>query len=458
MSAESERFFLFIGTNWYGDAAADKVRAAGITVRRKVLYSRPGNWETILPILADPMIMGAVVKLTPSIYLRIAAPGYRESAQQLFRALAAVPHVVFVHQSILAGIDTRLPDIFDELDDDEDDEYREQWRSQLFRLPPGAVRATVDSLLEEYGINVIPYETNAEMSVLATAFIDDNENNLLFRVYVPSGRLYAAEADKLLSLFRDWLSGVGKHGVRQDGYKTAAGQVYEFFGDESLQRTEISREFDVFSKFLTTCVEDPAAATVTLSGAGLNRGAAESVVARYGKEVRRLQLDIRQERETRLLSIRHGLEAELLDAGTEVSFPWAEVDEMVHSLVPGVRDLRPMRLLTLSPGGPTTPVTLNISQNIVNAVQSTVVQSIQGTSNLGASAKEMLDLVSRFGGVEKVALESAIYELEDSDARSADRLGARQKLKAFLFQLGGKVEDAALHVLQTYLETKMLGR
>lgn len=452
MNAESERFFLFMGTEWYRDAAADKAKATGIKARRKVLYSRPENWETILPILADPMIMGAVVKLTPSTYGRMADPHYRELTRKLFKALGAVPNAVFVHQSILAGQDTRLPDLFGE------DEDAENWRSQTFRLPDDEVRAFVANLMEENEINLIPYETNAELPVLASAFIDDNEKNLLFRLYVPSGRLYAAEADKLLSLFQDWLSSVGKHGVRQDGYKTAAGQVYEFFGDESLQRADMPRAFDVFSRFLTACVEDPAEATATLSGAGLNRGAAEAMVARYGKELRRLQLDIRQERESRLLAIRHGLEAELLDTGANVSLPWNQINEMIDSLVPNIGDLEPMRLLAPPPGTLSPPMTLNISQNIVNAVHGTVVQSVYGTANLGASAKELLDLISRFGEADAAELESAVYEIEDSDARPADRLGARQKLKAFLFKLGGQAEDVALHLLERYLETKILGK
>lgn len=103
-------------------------------------------------------------------------------------------------------------------------------------------------------------------------------------------------------------------------------------------------------------------------------------------------------------------------------------------------------------------MTLNISQNIVNAVHGTVVQSVYGTANLGASAKELLDLISRFGEADAAELESAVYEIEDSDARPADRLGARQKLKAFLFKLGGQAEDVALHLLERYLETKILGK
>jgi len=64
----------------------------------------------------------------------------------------------------------------------------------------------------------------------------------------------------------------------------------------------------------------------------------------------------------------------------------------------------------------------------------------------------------QFGGTGAAALESAVYEFEDPDARPADRLGAKQKLKAFILQLGGKVEDVALHLLERYLETKILGK
>jgi hypothetical protein len=467
MGAPSGGFFLFIGTHWYGDAAADKLKASGIPIKRKVLYSRPDNWASIYLVLADPSLMGAVVKLTPTAYRMIASPAYAEPARQIFQALSSVSHVVFVHESLLSGKSQIPRTLFEEeeynlandplLDPNDPDSYKSDWRSDVLQLPDRNVRATVSSILEENSINVISYQTNAELSVLATAFIDDNERNLLFRLYVPSGRLYAAEADKLLSLFRDWLSSVGKHSVRQDGYRTAAGQVYEFFGDESLQRHEISREFDLFSKFLTECVENPAVAAGTLSGAGLNRRTAEVMVARYGKEVRRLQMDIRQERESRLLAIRHSLEAELLDAGINVSPPWAEINDMIDSLVPVSGDLRPTRLLAFAPAMSTTPVTLNVNQSVINAIQSTVVQSVYGNANLGSTAKELLDLARRFGGAESAALESAIYEFEDPDARPADRLGARQKLKTFLLQLGGKVEDVALHVLQAYLESKVQG-
>lgn len=54
--------------------------------------------------------------------------------------------------------------------------------------------------------------------------MDAEDTGLIFRAYVPSDRLYAAELDKFLSLFRGWLGGVRGHSIRQDGYETRAGK------------------------------------------------------------------------------------------------------------------------------------------------------------------------------------------------------------------------------------------
>ena len=288
--------------------------------------------------------------------------------------------------------------------------------------------------------------------------LDSDEGNLLFRIYIPSGRLYAAEADKLLSLFQDWLNCAGRHGVRQDGYRTAAGQIYEFFGNESLNRQELSREFTDFSSFLAMCLDNTQGAIVALSRVGLNVQLAERMVARYSKEIRRLQLDLHHARESRLLDIRHSLESELLDTAIS-SEQWSQICWAIDVLVPEVGGIDPLPLLALPrPVPPTVPVMVSINQlnqQVISAVESTVTQNIQGTINLGAQAKELMDLVSRFGGQETTTLESAVNEFEDPAARSDNHVRAKQRLRKFLVQLAGKVEDATLAALMKYLETKV---
>lgn len=359
---------------------------------------------------------------------------------------------MFVHEEILTGKPSARSVGYDDRENSET--YYVDESTPYFPPLEESVRNAASQLYERYGINIVPYLTNAELSVLASAFIDDNENNLLFRVYVPVGRLYAAEADKLLSLFQDWLSRVGRHHIRQDGYRSSAGQVYEFFGDASLAHGQLTREFDEFSGFLDLCAEDSVAAIDFLSQAGVNRRSAADMVVRYGKEVRRLNLDLKYDRESRMLAIRHSLESDIIEANNEASM--SQVNELIEDLVPRAGGMTPLGLLALtSPMSPGGSVTMNINQQFVNAVGSAVVQNIQGTTNISPEAKELLSLVERFGGQNTSVLASAVHELEDQDARVSDRLGAKQRLKGFLIQLGGKVEDAALTILQRYIESKI---
>jgi hypothetical protein len=445
-----EQFFLLIGPTWKGEAATDKLRASGIPYEWKRLNSSPQNWESILSLVQQPSLMGIVAKLGSNIYDLIATSGYSNIAQHLFQAIGNVAHAIFIHEDILREhFDLRY-------DENNPSKY---WAVKELRdhFPPLSqnVREIVSELFETCRINVVPYRTNAELSVLATAFIDDHEKNLLFRVYVPSGRLFATEADKLLSLFQDWLNRVGRHNVRQGGYRTSAGEVYEFFGDPTLAGGQLSREFDDFSGFLDLCIADASAAGSLLSQAGIDRASASDMVMRYGKEVRRLYLDLRQQREARMLAIRHTLESELVEGGNESFVPY--IDGLIEKMVPGAQDVNPMRLLILTPPEPSSmpAASVTINQQVINTVSGAVIQNVQGTVNLGPEAKELLRLVGQFGGQDTAVLESAVHELEDRNARVSDRLGARARLKGFLIQLGGKIEDTALAVLQNYVQTKI---
>jgi hypothetical protein len=445
-----EQFFLLMGPTWKNEAVTDKLRASGITYEWKRLNSSPQNWESILSLVHQPSLIGVVAKLGPNVYDLIATSAYSDIAWHLFQAIGNAPNAIFIHEDILRE--------HSELTYDEDD-VGKYWTvtelRQQFPPPNHNVREVVNELFVVCRVNIVPYRTNAELSVLASAFIDDHEKNLLFRVYVPSGRLFAAEADKLLSLFQDWLNRVGRHNVRQGGYRTSAGEVYEFFGDSTLAGCELSREFDDFSGFLDLCIEDAAAAGALLSQAGIDRTSASDMVMRYSKEVRRLHLDLRQQRESRMLAIRHTLESELVEVGNESFVPY--IDDLIDSMVPGAQDVNPMRLLTLTPSEPSSLPTasVTINQQVINTVSGAVIQNVQGTVNLGPEAKELLKLAAQFGGQNAAVLESAVHELEDQNARVSDRLGARSRLKGFLIQLGGKIEDTALAVLQNYVQSRI---
>jgi hypothetical protein len=280
----------------------------------------------------------------------------------------------------------------------------------------------------------------------------EDSRGLIFRIYIPSDRLYSVETDKLIALFHEWLSNTGRNDVRLDRYRTPTGQAYEFFSEEFLNRQQLSREFNSFSNLLDLCVRSPSAAVVTLSRMGVKPALAEMMVARYGREARRLELELGHERESRILVIRHSLESELLDVAVDAE-QWTRITSLIDSLVPNITNIGTMSLPALPK---TEPISVSINQQFVNAVESTVIQNVHGETNLGSQAKELLDLVRQFGQEQVVELESAIHELEDPAMPQSNHSRAKERIKSFLRQLGGKVEDAALTALMKYLDAKFI--
>ncbi|MFD0271600.1 hypothetical protein ACFVGY_34270 [Streptomyces sp. NPDC127106] len=135
-----------------------------------------------------------------------------------------------------------------------------------------------------------------------------------------------------------------------------------------------------------------------------------------------------------------------------------ELASVVESLVPGAATMVPLQALSPSAGvGVMAGATVTINQQIFHHVEGTVLQSVQGTVNLGFEAKELLELIASHGGQEAASLETDVLELEDPDARQADRLGAKARLSGFLVRVKDSVEGAGLAVLQKYLESKLSG-
>lgn len=448
-----QEFFLFIGSTT-SDAAVSKLKTAGIFYQHKMLESRAQNWEKIIDLLKAPSLIGVIAKLTSRNFELMVQPEYAPASVRMLESLASTEHLLFIHESILAGEDDWNGQSPPAWEGDTPPPF--DYRSVRFGPPSEKTRQLIIGYMDQYDLNVVPYRTNAELSVLAAAFVEDNENNLLFRIYVPTGRIYAAEADKLLSMFREWLTKVKQFHIREDGYSTGRGQVYEFFGDEDAGTVVLAEQFDDFSQFLDRCIDAPAEAVAALEGMGIDQQTAADIVRRYGKETRRLHLDIRHAREAKLLSVQHRLESEVVDALDGESLGAADIAALVEELVPNIQ----------APGAAIDPPMVGassgskrqaqvvVNQQIIGSVEGIVVQELHGSAELGIDANELFQLIDRFGDKDVSALQSAVYEIEDGDARPEDRLAAKQRLKGFLYKLSGKVEDAALALLQRYVEDK----
>ena len=409
-------------------------------------------------MVTSPHCRGALVVLTSSDYGAMCSPNYEDTARALLDALASRPHVVFIHEAVFLTAEQRATADLPSVEPTDvsnptstvDDDYFGMSREEFFGTTSNEVRERVNTMLRERQLNVYPYRTNAERSIIASGFLEDNERHLLFRLYVPIGRLYAQEADALLNLFREWLGQTGRSSFRQEGYRTDAGQVFEFFSAEGQPEGGLSRYFEDFSSFLGECVANPEAAIVQLVANGVEEAAATIIVSRYAIRARRLSLDLKQRREERMLSLKHELENVVLEVDGQKG---ASLVAVLDELLPPPEAIGVIRVPGMAPNASVT--VNNFSPQFINSVAGSVVQNIAGTVNLGAEAKQLLDLAATFGGHERTDLETAIHELEDDNARGPERIAARGRLKRFLADLGNRGLGIGVDVLQKYIEYKI---
>ncbi|RDB58541.1 hypothetical protein C1879_04210 [Paraeggerthella hongkongensis] len=425
-----------------------QLKAAGITYVNKRLESRVANWEKIIDLLESENLLGVIWKASRKSYENFADPEYKDTAIKLAHTIAKKPHVAFVHESYIIGHPYEGGPPSELFDDDYDFWY--------YNLQPPAndVRKWVNEFLSKSGVDLTPYQKNAEMSVIAANFVENHKNNMVFRAYIPSSRMWSKEADKLLSLFRDYLHSIKGFGLRQEKQETGQGIVYEFFADKAINIEELSKEFEDFDDLLQYSVSKPEQAMQILQDHSISSEKASEIITRYAKEVRRLDIDLKHERETRILTVRHRLESELIDTLPH-DIDWQSINRLIDCQIPKVKGLTNAIGLMSSYSESKTNMTVNLNPQIIEQVNGVVAQQIIGDQNFGTDVNQILELISKYGGYEKDELLSAVYELEDENAKSEGRLVARQKLKAFLFKVMGKVSDAGIAVGIAYLNSQL---
>lgn len=442
---EANKSLILLLGNVDNDGIISKLKTSERQYKKKILDSSIENWQTILEYFDDFLIDEVLVKLSARTYELIASEQYAEIAEELFLKISKTSNIVFVYESFLSGKDKKK-----ETQKEYDYDYFFE-----FQTPNNDTRILVNSLLERTGLNVIPYTKNAELTIVALTFLDQTEQNLFFRMYVPSGKIWALEADKLLQLFRDYLSKVSKVNIRLDQYRTDKGTIFEFHGDDKSNHTlGISEKFDEFSNFLDLCISNPSAAEDLLKqNKDFDNKIIYETVERYSKEAKRLVIDLKHERERKMLGIRHRLEAELAEI-VPFDFNWQIIDHLVDEAIPKINGVGsafgvPLQLNSAS------SMTVNIQPQIIHSVNGVVAQEIIGDQYLGEDAKKLIDLIQKYGGEKTAELISEVHELADKSAPQSGRLTARQKLKKFVLGLGSHIGEIAVGVLQAYIESQL---
>ena len=410
---------------------------AGRKYKQKQLHSREENWHSILALFREYEVVAVIGKILAPTYRYLTDPDYAVIRNELFKRAAAVPNLFFVYEDLLIS----EPDLTDEPE-------------------PEHIRAMLregNEFLSAVGIDLLPYKKRAEVTIAAQSFLEEIEEGLLFRLYVPSGRLWDGEIGRLLTLFKDYLVRVVGIAVRLDQISTSKGVIYAFHGQSVTNRRELTTHFEEFSQFADLCVKDPKSAEELLTRANVKPAEVSQIVARYSKEVRRLQVDLKHAREEKLLSIRHRMESELVDFAEHIS-PDA-LARLVDATVPNVVSLSDDSKLLLPYSSQVTAssVTVNVNPQFIHTVRGVVAQEIAGNVNFSEEDRQLIELFEHHAGNEATQLTSALHELNDESAPEAGRVTAKQRIKKFLIGVGKKTGDVAATLLEKYIEKKVMG-
>jgi hypothetical protein len=443
------------------EGITSSLRAGGEQYKQKHLTSTVENWQSIVKILASFNVRAVVVKMNGWAFAKFANPAYFAVREDLLKLISAVPHIFFAHEDLFLGemsrqtatsreefVRSRAGDIAD----DEIGMYMEHFG---FRLPDEATLQESRALFRRFQISLIPYKTNADVTVMATRFLEDTLGNLIFRVYVPIGRLWANEIDRLLGLFRDYLLSTGRKGVRLGESKTNYGVSYEFHVTEDGTPISLEDDFREFTRVLDLSLSNPREAEATLRDMNVETREIEAIVARYAKEARRLHVDIKHERERKMLAIRQRLESELSDV-----VPISSLDQIQHLLdrvIPAAHLASVLKIdsspIALSPQYGS--LTVNLNPQIIHEMNGIVAREIRGDMNIGPQGEELLALIEKYGQQDSAKLASAVHEISDPSIPKAEKVTATNKIKAFLYKLGPETAKVGFNILQTYIEHKL---
>jgi hypothetical protein len=415
------------------------LQTSGRQYKMKDLESSPKNWETILQLFDDFTIECVLMKLSTRTISLMASSEYYVVRESLFSKIGGVPNIVFVFEKVLSGDFNAI-------------EWAE-WQDQ----PTDESCNAAISLLEKHKIRVMPYRRNAELTTMAASFLDETEKHLVFRLYVPQGRIWSNETDKLLQLFREYLAKVAAITVRLDQYRTDRGVIYEFRSEKSTSTTSIRNEFSDFTRFMDLCTSDREAAELILKNKEVDPKEVMAILSRYSKEAKRLSVDLKHEREQKVLNIRQRLESELIDS-ISGDMNWASISSLVDLAVPQVDNVFGAIALDQESKRVSEHLSnlpISICNQIVDKINGVVAQEISGYEKVSPEALQLLALVKKYGEVDTQDLTSSVHELEDPNAPKSGRVNAKHNLKKFLFAVSNKIGDVAAGVLQSYIENQL---
>lgn len=285
--------------------------------------------------------------------------------------------------------------------------------------------------LFDLNANILPYRSRTDLTISIQDFLDNLENGVLLRLYVPNRQYQEEQLASFLRLLENYLQNIEKISFSIDVRKTENGQIYEFKSKDELQtENDLNEAIARFESFMEICQNDSNQARKILQDASISKSDLDYIISKYIREYRRLNLDINHEREQKLLTLKQSFESDILEG------EFINADDFIPIN-------KPSTLLSLP---------INIAEmNIA------IGQIIYGDITYNAEDKRLLEFFEKHANkLEAITLKSSLDELKDVSSQKEKRKTAKQKIGGFLNKMAPIIGESVVKGLAKYLETLLM--
>jgi hypothetical protein len=466
----SSKKIIIIG-NLSLEGVTDKIVALGHTYKKRNPFSLPDTWisiqKSIHQLKENGELLAVIMYLTPGLIMHSCEPKYQEAWRCLLTELKNVPSLIFAPEPFLAGkayapeyslSKKRLKKLANTQEANQrigknarifilDEDESEIALQQEQRLKALEMTGRLLKTLQESGVEAVPYERNADVTLRIHHFLDDADKGVFLHLYVPNGRYQADQLESFLRLFENYLQRIEQKKFFIDLRRTSHGHIYVFRShDVTSNIAEMETAISRFETFMDVCKNNPKQAESILIATGLQPMEANHLHAKYAKEYQRLIIDVRHDFEQKVLTLRHSLESEAFELS----------NRDIHTILPA-ESISGLLSLSNNSG----PISINISSPSVNnnsVMQSFVEQTINGDITYMKEDKELLGLFERLATrQEAIVLKSELEQLKDTTSPEELRKTAKQKIIGFLYKVAPAVGQSALSVLTAYIQKVLTG-
>lgn len=425
------------------------------------------NWESIFDILESEednenfIVLG---KLTEHTLFRMCLPEYEDVVNRIIKKISEKKHLIFIYKDNLMGEFSFFKNV-----EIKQSVYEIDERKDYFNYPENEITAWIDfhnvkCSEEEYlkkvqklilrlnqELKTLPYEKLIDIEISGQNFIENVADGLLFRIYIPNERIWSNEFDKFITLFRDYASTISKEELKITQNRTDVGVICSLYSvNKDISEEEISSLYKEFSSFMDLCSNNPSEAEKIIDKTDLREPEKRNILRKYIRESKRLLLDISQERESKLLTIKHSLQNELQESDLS-----KEILDYVDQSIPASNFSDKIAFGTQNVQNQT----ININPQIISQVEGVVCNELNGNVHFNAQEKELSKLIEKFSEniSEASELQSSLYELIDKATPKEKKRSSWQKLYGFLSKIAPKVGETGLNILLHFIEQKMKG-